>query len=202
MVVRSLDYADKFAITHILPNIAYGSNWGFCSNEDYDLYLRNIERANGNQNQIKGFVLKSKSGVVLTANEVYLTKLAHEVTGGDWNEGDQSSYRQQNSEGIYQFKSFLDRLKDGYEGFIGVNEVTDATEVVVSQIVYPSFKIDLNLVWFEMIKRAREGLTIQFLNTKNEWETLTGKTNSEEFKQSFTVSPTRNCIVLPVKIKE
>jgi hypothetical protein len=193
MTITSLGYTDRFLISHVGGNVLDGAYWGFCSKQDYNKWQRETEGEP--LQQIRGYLLKGGSGVLIQVDPHYMFGLLKQIQGLDLTDDDIEGANTLNLQGALAFKSFINDAK-GYQGFIGVNEISDAINVSISQKLYPSFKADIQLVMHEFSR-----VDVEYLNENNVWVKYNKNVSVVDFAKSFTMSPTRNCMVLPIRLK-
>lgn len=184
---------DKFLLSSTGANLLDGSNWGFCSVEDYEKFRKLVVKVD--ERLVSFYPLKAKSGVLVNVNSMYMFNVLRkintlEVTHTDLDEANTSNMR-----GSLDFRLFLENNKE-YQGFIGINEITDSINVTVSRILYPSFKVDFKEAMYHFSK-----INVEYLNEDNKWIPYEDGVSPEEFAKSFTVAPTRNCMVLPIRLR-
>lgn len=186
-------YLEKFILSNVCINAIEGAWWGFCSVEDYNKLESSYPNL-GSERSVSFFPLKEDSGVLITVKPDYVLGIINKLGGVRLSNKDIDEANILNMGGVLAFRLFLGKNKK-YKGFIGVNEVTDSVNVSVSQTLYPSFKIDFRDVIHEF-----EDLNVLYLDRNNKWVRFKPGINENDFAESFTMSPTRNCMVLPVKI--
>ncbi|WP_255294078.1 hypothetical protein [Bacillus toyonensis] len=188
-----MNKVESFLITHVGGNIVDGANWGFCPIEDYERLASTMD-LNQEQN-VKFFPLKANTGVLIQVNSNFLLNTLNQLPDVTFEQEDITYMVDQNKIALLQFRGWLERNGE-YQGFIGINETTDATTVTISQVTYPSFKVDVETVLHEFDKYE-----LQYLTESNQWVRFDRGVSKEDFIKACTVSPTRNCMVLPVKIQ-
>lgn len=192
MQASKLNTLDKFVLTNVGSNVLNGSYWGFCSVEDYESLIETTDVKNSDY--VSFHKLKSNSGVLIRANSSYLFSLLDGLDDIELDQNDKDDADTRSLLGILSLDTFL-RSNKRYKGFIGVNETTDSTSVSISQVIYPSFQVDIDAVMHKL-----SSYNLQYLNHLNKWVTYDHQISKDEFALSFTVSPTKNCMVLPIKL--
>lgn len=195
MTKKRLQPLDKFLLSNTGVNLLDGSNWGFCSIEDFYKYEREIKTPK-DEPLVDFYPLKDNTGVLVNVNSFYMFNVLTKLDGLDVSVEDIEEANTKNMEGSLDFRLFLEDNKE-YQGFIGVNETTDSKTVSISQVLYPSFRVNFK----EVIKRFKE-LQVEYVSEENKWVRFKNDITEEEFVRAFTISPTRNCMVLPIRLHE
>lgn len=197
-VSSDLSYVDKFLFTNIGANVLDGASWGFCSIEDYNSLVKKIDGTNDDRALSRATFtkLKDDSGVLIQTDFSYALDLLKKSVTFPIETSEVEDAVTSKLTGELYLKLFMKKHEKGYEGFIGVNETTDSRNVTINGKVYPTFKVNVG-----QVKDALSSLDVEFMNKNNQWEKHdTFKVNWIDFVSSFTISPTRNCMVLPIRI--
>ena len=187
-----LSELDKFLLSSTGVNLLDGSNWGFCSVEDFEKFRREVDKID--ERLVSFYPLKAKSGVLVNVNSMYMFNVLRKMNTLEIKEEDLNEANTQNMRGSLDFRLFLENNKE-YQGFIGVNEITDSMNVTVSRILYPSFRVDFKEAMYHF-----KNLNVEYLNEENRWVKYEEGIKPEEFSKSFTVATTRNCMVIPIRL--
>lgn len=191
--VVNLSYLDKFLVSNVGGNALDGSYWGFCSIEDYEVLQKSVDNLDSLTN-VNFTKLKSNSGVLIQVDKDHISSLLSGLNEGFFTSKDRDYAEAIWMTGVLEFKLFM-KNKVNYEGFIGVNEISDATTVTVSGKTYPSFRVGV-----EYVREEFKDYDVTYFSHENKWVSFSDDVSSEDFYKSFTMSTTRNCMVLPIRV--
>ncbi|MEC2463730.1 hypothetical protein P9X10_02285 [Bacillus cereus] len=184
---------ESFVLTHMGENFMEGANWGFCPVEDYEKHLPSF------QSEVVGVanfsLLKARSGILIEVDPSYLIQALSKLPKVGLTNEDVESALAECQLSLVQFRSWVER-NSSYQGFIGINETTDSKAVSINQSNYPSFKVGVDSFFHEFMHYK-----VQFLNNKNQWEYFDSGMNKQEFINACSISPTRNCMVVAIKVE-
>ncbi|MGF2714298.1 hypothetical protein ACQUY5_18740 [Bacillus cereus] len=184
---------ESFVLTHMGENFMEGANWGFCPPEDYERYLPTFQK------EVVGVanfsVLKGRSGILIEVEPNFLVQALSKLPNVGFDNEDLNSALAERQLALVQFRTWVES-NSNYQGFLGINETSDSKSVTINQVPYPSFKIGVDTFFHEFMNYK-----VQFLNNRNQWQYFDSGMDRQELINACSISPTRNCMVVPIKIE-
>lgn len=134
---QSLPPSTQFAIVTCLPNMPYGTPWGFASLEEVqDKYEVLVKDKNIIARKITG-------GCLIEVSPAYLLNSANSVQAGLVTEEDVTKMKKMIAEAHAGFEKWLTSKKSLEFDRVGIYSVNSSTAITIKGQSYPAFRVSL-----------------------------------------------------------